>query len=139
MALCYNNSKSMAEQPLILVVDDEPDFREIFGAKLAAEGYRVETAENGQLGLEKMAKIKPDLVLMDVKMPVMDGATAVLKMKDDSKLRDIKVAFLTSLGDPRLEMQEINKHFSSEFGAQGYLKKTDDLETLVEKIKGFLK
>ncbi len=128
----------MAEQPLILVVDDEPDFREIFGAKLAAEGFRVETAENGKVALEKMGILKPNLVLMDVKMPVMDGATAVLKMKDDPNLKNIKVAFLTSLGDPRLEMQEINKHFSAEFGAQGYLKKTDDLETLVEKIKAFL-
>ncbi len=136
--MVYNNSKSMAEQPLILVVDDEPDFREIFGAKLTAEGFRVETAENGHVALDKLSKIKPDLVLMDVKMPVMDGATTVLKMKDDPNLMKIKVAFLTSLGDPRLEMQEINKHFSAEFGAQGYLKKTDDLETLVEKIKGFL-
>lgn len=129
----------MAEQPFILVVDDEPDFREIFSAKLSSMGFKVDTAENGQAALDKMAAAAPDLVLMDVKMPVMDGATAVLKMKEDPKLQAIKVAFLTSLGDPRLEMQEINKKFSAEFGAQGYLKKTDDLEILGENIKELLK
>jgi two-component system alkaline phosphatase synthesis response regulator PhoP len=129
----------MAEQPLILIVDDEADFREIFSAKLTADGFRVATAENGQVGIEKAKTLKPNLILMDVKMPVMDGASAVLKLKEDPATKDIKVAFLTSLGDPRLEMQDINKKFSEEFGAQGYLKKTDDLETLGEKIKGFLK
>ncbi len=129
----------MAGQPLILVVDDEPDFREIFGAKLSSEGYRVETAENGQVGVEKAKALKPDLVLMDVKMPVMDGATAVLKMRDDPEMKTMKVAFLTSLGDPRMEMQSINAKFSEQFGAQGYLKKTDDLDVLAAKIKEFLK
>jgi CheY-like chemotaxis protein len=129
----------MAGQPFVLIVDDEPDFREIFSAKLLAEGFKVDTAENGQVALAKLAQAVPDLVLMDVKMPVMDGATAVLKMKEDPKLKDIKVAFLTSLGDPRLEMQEISRKFSEEFGAQGYLKKTDDLDTLVERINELLK
>ena len=128
----------MSGQPFILIVDDEPDFREIFSAKLTDAGYRVATAENGNAALEKMAKEVPDLVLMDVKMPIMDGATAVLKMRDDPKLKNVRVAFLTSLGDPQLEIQEINEKFSADFGAQGYLKKTDDLNTLAEKIAGFL-
>ncbi len=128
----------MAEQQFVLIVDDEPDFCEIFKTKLSAMGYRVDTAENGQAALLKMGKEKPDLVLMDVKMPVMDGATAVLKMKENPALKDVKVAFLTSLGDPRLDMQDINKKFSEEFGAQGYFKKTDDLDVLAEKIKALL-
>jgi CheY-like chemotaxis protein len=129
----------MAEQPLILVVDDEPDFREIFSAKLRAMRFRVETAENGKVALDKMANTKPDLVLMDVKMPVMDGATAVLKMKNDPALRDIKVVFLTNYGDPRSETrEEVDEGYSREFGAHGYLKKTEDLDLLGEKIKGLL-
>lgn len=128
----------MAGQPLILIVDDEPDFREIFGAKLGAMGFRIDTAENGQVALEKMAKAKPDLVLMDVRMPVLDGASAVLKMRNDPTMNDVKVVFLTSVGDPRTEMHDINKRFSAEFGAQGYLRKTDNLATLADKIKGFL-
>jgi len=128
----------MADQPLILVVDDEPDFREIFSAKLTAEGFRVETAENGEVAIKKAKDLKPDLVLMDVKMPVMDGASAVLMMKEDPETKNIKVAFLTSLGDPRLEIQDINRKFSMEFGTQGYLKKTDDINTLIQRIQGFL-
>lgn len=128
----------MAGQQYILIVDDEPDFREIFSAKLGAAGYRIATAENGAAALQKMEQEAPTLVLMDVKMPVMDGATAVLKMRDDPKLKNIKVAFLTSLGDPRLDMQDVSRKFSEEFGAQAYLKKTEDLDTLVEKIRQLL-
>jgi twitching motility two-component system response regulator PilH len=128
----------MAEQPLILIVDDEPDFLEIFGTKLGASGFRIETAGNGEEGIKKAKSLKPDLVLMDVKMPVMDGAEAVLKLKSDPATKDIKVVFLTGLGDPRQEMQEINRRFSLEIGARGYLKKTDDLGTLVERVREFL-
>jgi CheY-like chemotaxis protein len=129
----------MSEQPLVLIVDDDPNFREIFSVKLTAAGFRVETAENGQMGIEKARAIKPALVLMDVKMPVMDGATAVIKLREDEATKNIKVAFLTSLGDPRTEIQEVNVRFSEEFGAQGYLKKTDDLDFLVNKVREFLK
>lgn len=130
----------MSEQPLILIVDDEPSFREIFSMKLQAAGYRTETAENGAQGVEKAKALRPALVLMDVNMPVLDGAAAVLKLREDEDpgVKAIKVAFLTSLGDPRVEMQNVNVKFSEDFGAQGYLKKTDDLESLVQKIKGFL-
>jgi CheY-like chemotaxis protein len=128
----------MPEQPLILIVDDEQNFQEIFALKLKAAGYRVETASNGAEGVTKAKSVKPGLILMDVNMPVMDGATAVLKLRDDPATKDIKVAFLTSLGDPRREMQDLNIKFSENFGAQGYLKKTDDLDLLVEKIKELL-
>ena len=128
----------MTDQPLILVVDDEEAFREIFSMKLTADGYRVETAENGQVGVEKAKQLKPALVLMDVRMPVMDGPTAVLALRDDPETKDLKVVFLTSLGDPRLEMQEINSKMAQDFGAMGYLRKTDDLNLLNDRIKVFL-
>ncbi len=128
----------MSEQPLILIVDDEANFREIFGMKLKAAGYRVDTAENGAQAIEKAKALKPNLVLMDVNMPGMDGATAFLKLHDDPSTKNIKVAFLTSLGDPHREMQELNIKFSEDFGAQGYFKKTDNLDLLVQQIKGFL-
>lgn len=129
----------MEQKPLVLVVDDEEAFREIFSTKLAADGFRVETAENGEIGVQKAKALKPSLILMDVRMPVMDGPTAVLKLREDPDTKDIRVAFLTSLGDPRLEMQELNGKFSQDFGAQGYLKKTDDLDLLNDHIKDFLR
>jgi CheY-like chemotaxis protein len=126
------------EQKLILVADDEAAFREIFTAKLTADGYRVETAENGEVALAKAKALKPDLILLDVKMPVMDGPTALLKLRDDPEIKDIKVVFLTSLGDARQEMQDMNRTISKDFGAQGYLKKTDDLNHLGDEIKKLL-
>lgn len=130
----------MPEQPLILIVDDEPEFREIFSTKLKTAGYRVETASDGAEGVQKTKSLRPALVLMDVSMPVMDGPSAVLKLHDDpdAAIRGIKIAFLTSLGDPHREMQDLNIKFSEDFGAQGYLKKTDDLDSLLAQIQGFL-
>ncbi len=128
----------MEKKPLILVVDDEAAFREIFSMKLAADGFRVETAENGAIGVAKAKQLKPDLILMDVRMPVMDGPTAVLKLRTDPETKDVRIAFLTSLGDPRLEMQEMNGKISKDFGTQGYLRKTDDLDLLNDRIKEFL-
>jgi CheY-like chemotaxis protein len=131
----------MSEQPLILVVDDEANFREIFSLKLKAAGYRVETAVDGSEGVRKAQSLRPALTLMDVSMPVMDGAAAVLKLRDDAdpNISNLKVAFLTSLGDPYREMQDLSIKFSEDFGAQGYLKKTDNLDILVEQIRSLLK
>ena len=127
------------QPPLILIVDDQAEFREIFSVKLKAVGFRIETAENGSEAVTKAKELNPDLILMDVKMPVMDGAVALLKLRDDPVTKNTKVVFLTSLGDPRTEMRDLNTKFADAFGAQGYLKKTDDLDDTVEKIKGFLK
>ena len=102
--------------------------------KLSAEGYRVETAENGEEGVQKTKTLKPDLVLMDVNMPKMDGATAVLALRADpeTKVYEGRVSS-RALAIRWLDMQQINIKFSEEFGAQGYLKKTDDLDNLAEK------
>jgi CheY-like chemotaxis protein len=130
----------MAEQqPLILIVDDEPDFREIFKLKLSAGKMRVETAMNGKEGIEKTKQLKPDLVLMDVNMPVMDGAQALMELRKDPETKNVKVVFLTSLGDPRQEIQTLNRKFSEELGAQGYIRKTDNLDSVYEQIVAFLK
>ena len=107
-------------QSLILIVDDEPDFREIFSAKLSGAGFATEVADSAQGAIEKAKSLKPDLILMDVKMPVMDGPTAVMKLHEDPETKNIKIAFLTSLGDPRFELRDIDKKFSEEFGVQGY-------------------
>jgi len=127
----------MDDLPLILVVDDEADFREILSVKLASVGFHVETAENGQEGIEKAKRLKPKLVLMDVKMPVMDGAMAALVLREDPETRAIKVVFLTSLGDPRLDMEDIDRKFSAMAGAVQYIKKTDNLENIAEQVKQF--
>src|SRR6185503_6779840 len=128
----------MGEPPLILIVDDDPNFREIFSTKLSAAGFRIETAQNGQVGVEKALALKPDLVLMDVQMPVLNGIDAFLKLKNDPQNGHTKVIFLTVLGDPRFEVQEVNRRLSKEMGAAGYVRKTDAMETLVDTVKSML-
>ena len=128
----------MSNHPLILLVDDDPNFREIFSVKLKAAGFRVETAEDGHAAVEKCLELKPDLVLMDVAMPKMNGAQALLKIKDNPKCHNLKIAFLTAMGDPRSDVQEIHRRFSKEVGAVGYFKKEENLEELVSYIKRFI-
>jgi len=135
----YSIIKVMNQPPLILLVDDEVDFLEIFYTKLRAAGFRVETAESGEKAIEAAKKLKPDLILMDMKMPKMNGAQAVMKLKEDPETKDIKVVFLTSFGDPRTEMEQIDRKFSIDLGAVDYLRKTSDLDKVVQKIQTFFK
>jgi CheY-like chemotaxis protein len=128
----------MNQPPLLLVVDDEPSFREIFSLKLGNAGFHVETAENGSQGIEKAKALKPDLILMDVQMPGLNGVETMMELKEDGDLKHIPLFFLTNLGDAKTETQRLNDKFSQEVGAAGYLKKTDDLDTLVMKVKAFL-
>ncbi len=128
----------MDNPPLILLIDDDPDFIEIFKTKLESAGCAVQTAKDGAEGIEKTKKLHPKLVLMDVQMPKMSGIDAMIKIKEDSQNANIPVLFLTALGDPRAEIQEINRRLSKELGALGYIKKTDDLDSVVTYIKNFL-
>lgn len=124
--------------PLILLVDDDPSFLEILSIKLNTAGFRVEVAANGDIGIKKAKEIKPDLILMDVQMPVKNGIDAVAELREDRGMQHIKVAFLTSFGDSRPEAMDVDVKFAKEIGALGYLRKTDDLDNLLAKIKELL-
>jgi len=128
----------MDKQSLVLIVDEDPNFREIFIKELGARGFVTETAGSGEEGIEKAKKLKPDLILMDVKMPGMDGIEAAMKIKDDPETKDIKVVFLTSFGNSEDEIHSLNVRYSKEIGADGYIRKTDDLDSIILKIKGFV-
>ncbi len=128
----------MNQPPKILVVDDEGYFREIFSTKLLAAGYNVETAENGVEAISKVALLKPDLVMMDVRMPEMDGVQAVMKLKEDPATKDTKIVFLTSFGESEEALQAVNVKFAKDIGAIGYIKKSEDLDTMAAKVKEYL-
>jgi len=81
----------------ILVVDDEKKIRELLKLRLSAEGYKVVQAEDGEEAVEQARKNSPDLILMDVMMPRMDGAEAARELHEDPKTKDIPVIFLTSM------------------------------------------
>lgn len=122
-------------QKLILIIDDDPDLREIITLKLTKAGFKVEQAENGEDGITKAKKLQPDLVLMDVRMPKMSGIEALSKMKADSKTAGIKVIFLTNLGATENENAWVDDKFAKEAGALGHIRKTEDLDKIVDRIK----
>src|SRR6185312_13240182 len=89
----------MRETPLILVVDDVPDNVEILQMRLEAQGYEVATAGDGVEALERARELVPDLVLLDIMMPKMDGIAAVRQLKADASLPFIPVILVTAKAD----------------------------------------
>src|SRR5689334_18630596 len=89
----------MREPPLILVVDDVPDNVEILQMRLEAQGYEVETAGDGVEALAKIRERLPDLVLLDIMMPKMDGIETVKRLKADASLPFIPVILVTAKAD----------------------------------------
>ena len=129
----------MNQSALVLIADDEEYFREIFSLKLEALGYRVAMAENGEQAVAKAKELKPNLVLMDVQMPGSGGIEALMKLREDPKTKDMKIIFLTGLGeDSSAKVQQTDKKFASEVGADGYIRKTDDLNVIMSKIVSYL-
>ncbi len=119
----------------ILIVDDEPDFREIFSVHLKMQGFNIDTAESADDALAKIRSSIPDLVLMDVQMPPgKTGIEAFFELKNDPKTANVPVMFLTNLGASEAGAQQINVQYAQELGAVGCLKKTDDLKSLGETI-----
>ncbi len=126
-------------KPLILIVDDEENFREIFSAKLKAAGYETATAKDGEDGAKKAKELMPDLILMDIFMPPgATGTDAALSIKQDPQTRDLRVAFLTSLKDPWPALYGDHKNISKELGMEDFLEKTDDLSNVAAKVKEIL-
>lgn len=130
----------MAEllKPLILIVDDDQHLREIIKTKLGVAGFEVAEASGGEEGWTKIQEIIPDLVLLDINMPDLNGLKLFSRLKQDQNLAKIKVVFLTSYGEPQTEAVWLDKKFAREIGALGYIKKTDDLDKIISEVKSFL-
>jgi two-component system, cell cycle response regulator DivK len=82
-------------QPLVLVVEDYQDAREMYAAYLAFSGYRVAEATNGFEAIEKTIELMPDIILMDLALPRMDGWEATRRLKDDERTKHIPIVALT--------------------------------------------
>jgi CheY-like chemotaxis protein len=87
----HDESERGADAPAILVVDDDEDSRRILMYGLGSAGYRVLLAENGAAAVELCRQLRPDLVIMDLAMPEMDGYTATRALKADERTRDVPV------------------------------------------------
>lgn len=113
----------------ILVVEDEEILLTALREELESGGYQVEGASDGIDGLEKTKAFKPNLILLDLLMPKMDGMEMLQKLKADSEIRDIPVVILTNLSD----YEKISEALS--LGAMDYLVKANyKLEDLLEKV-----
>ena len=82
-------------QPLVLVVEDYQDAREMYAAYLSFSGYRVAEATNGLEAIEKTIELMPDIILMDLALPRMDGWEATRRLKDDERTKHIPIVALT--------------------------------------------
>ena len=107
--------------------------------KLTQAGYEVVTAISGKTGIEKAKTCHPDLVLLDVEMPEMNGMETLAKMKEDLATSSFKIAFLTNYGEPSKDTTWIDEKFAREAGAIDYIKKSEDLPKVVDEVKKLLK
>jgi twitching motility two-component system response regulator PilH len=113
----------------ILVVDDSPTELLLFGNALRKAGYRVETASNGEEGVRMARRLHPDLILMDVVMPVLNGFQATRQLQRDAATAGIPVIMVTT------KDQETDRTWGLRQGALDYLVKPVDTEALVERIR----
>jgi len=126
---------------LIFLVDDDPDFLEILSTQLKNKGFNVETAKNGKEALEKLEHIKPDLIILDVMMPEMDGIDTAFELTKRFNLNEIKFIFLTNYGEdnwPEEISLKIDQNFAKQIGAIAYLRKFMPVEEIVKAIENLL-
>ncbi|MBD1853477.1 HD domain-containing phosphohydrolase [Leptolyngbya sp. FACHB-711] len=121
-----------SDRPKILVVDDHPSSRTTAVALLSVEGYEVLEAENGQAALNCLAGANPDLILLDVMMPGMDGYEVCRQLKQDEHTRLTPVIFVTALNDRRARLRGI------EAGGDDFLSKPFDQLELSARVKSLI-
>jgi DNA-binding response OmpR family regulator len=92
----------------ILIVEDEPIIRKLLQIKLSSNGYEVILTENGEKGLKALEYITPDLVIIDIKMPVMSGLDLLKQMRSNSKLENVPVLFITGGIDEKKIAESMN-------------------------------
>ena len=117
----------------ILLVDDDIDILEILQYNLRKSNFIVETASNGIIAIEKALKFKPDLIVLDVMMPEMDGITACEKMRELPELENVVITFLTARNEDYSEIAGL------EAGADDYIDKPIQPKVFVTKIKSLLR
>jgi DNA-binding response OmpR family regulator len=126
-------AKKKTSQIKVLIVDDEPDLISTVEYRLKCAACRTVTASNGQEGLERAAAEKPDLILLDTNMPVMDGHEMLGRLQADPTLKHIPVIMLTA----RCESKDIAA--ASAHGVSDYVTKPFDFAELMAKIQAIVK
>ena len=117
----------------ILVIEDDKFLRELIVQKLLKEGYEIAEAVDGEDGIKKVTEDNPDLILLDIILPGIDGFEVLKKIKEDKKVQHIPVVILSNLG----QQDDIDKGIK--LGAKDYLIKAEFTPAeIIEKVKGAL-
>jgi DNA-binding response OmpR family regulator len=120
------------EKKKILVVDDEVDLVKTIQFALELEGYKVLVSYNGEDALNQARKENPDLILLDIMLPKLDGYKVCRLLKFDEQYKHIPILMMTA------KTQEKDKLMGKETGANEYITKPFDMEELMEKVKKYL-
>lgn len=123
----------MSANQKILVVDDEEDISDLISYNLSKEGYQVYTAANGKLAIEKAKEVNPDLIILDVMMPVMDGIEACRIMRAMPEFKNTFMVFLTARSEEYSEIAGFN------VGADDYIAKPIKPRALMSRINAILR
>ena len=123
----------MSEPHKILLVDDEKDILEFLSYNLKKESFQVRTAINGELAIEEAREFNPDLIILDVMMPEMDGITTCSEIRKISDFKDVLILFLTA------RSEEYSELAGFEAGADDYVTKPIKPKLLISRIKALLK
>jgi len=129
----FKSKKKVTKQPKILLVDDEQDLLSTVSYRLKFAQYAVITASNGQEAIEKAIAERPDLILLDTNMPVMNGHEVLRELRADPELKDIPVIMLTARAAP----EDIS--VASSYGIADYVTKPFDFNELIAKVSAALK
>ena len=123
----------MAEKIKVLLIEDDKMIIDMYTLKFTQEGFDVMQAENGAEGLKAAEKVNPDVILLDIILPQMDGFTVLKSLKEKDELKDIPVVLLTNLG------QDGDVKKGLELGANDYLIKANFTPAqVVDKVKSVL-
>ena len=127
----------MSAKKRILVVDDEPDFCAIVQGQLEKEGFDVELAYNGVEGLEKVKANPPDVIVLDVMMPEMDGYEVCKELKGDDAYAEIPIVLLTAVAS-HVTSTRYSHADGMSTEADDYLPKPASAEEILSSVKGLL-
>ncbi len=134
MALDTSRDISNSESPqTILIVDDEDDIIDLLEYNLEKEGYNTASATNGIEGIELARQIKPDLIILDIMMPGMDGIDACRRLRQDAYLRHTPILMLTARTEEEIQVQGLD------VGADIYFSKPISIPVLFSQIRALLR
>lgn len=117
----------------VLIIDDEEDIRDLIQYNLEKEGFEVSTAENGRKGLDRLNEKKPDLILLDVMMPEMDGMEVCEIIRKNNKFNDVVICFLTARNEDYSQIAGLD------IGGDDYISKPVKPKVLISRINALLR